>query len=139
MRNLLAVALLSSSLFLSGAALPGQPPADWRYPSNGNSNWDPSWNRRPNPRSGACFFTSARFSGNHFCVTQGDRLPRLPGNFGDNISSIQLYGRTRVVVYNDRNYTGGSAEFRSSIPDLRTRRFRASNTWNNRISSIAVR
>lgn len=109
----------------------------WVY--RGNPNWDRSWNDRPMPQSGACFFKDAGFRGDRFCVTRGDRLDRLPGNFGDNISSIQIFGRARVRVFNDRNFSGGSAEFRSSIPDLRTQRFRGNNTWNNRISSIAVR
>ncbi len=118
---------------------PGAPANDpWMYNQNGPNNWDRSWNNRPYPRRGACFFTSARFQGNHFCVRGGDRLNRLPGNFGDNISSIQVFGGTRVQVFNDRSYRGGSQTFRSSIPDLRHARFRGGHTWNNRISSIAV-
>jgi hypothetical protein len=66
-------------------------------------------------------------------------LPSLPGNFGDNISSMQVFGNARVTVYNDRNYSGGGQEFRSSIGDLRTAKFRDGHTWNDRISSITVR
>lgn len=110
----------------------------WDY--NNNPNWERSWNRRPSPTAGACFFTSSDFRGNRFCVRRGDRLPRLPGNFGDNISSIQIFGRTRVVVFNDRNFTGGSQQLRGSVGDLRSVPFRGGrNTWNNRISSIVVR
>ena len=109
----------------------------WDYRDGGN--WDRSWNNRPNPRAGACFFTTANFTGNHFCVRRGDRLPRLPSNFGDNISAIRLFGNARVIVFNDRNYSGGSREFRNSVSDLRNRRFRDGHTWNNRISSIIVR
>ncbi|HZU25983.1 MAG TPA: peptidase inhibitor family I36 protein [Bryobacteraceae bacterium] len=118
-----------------GLALVGQNP--WTY--RDHPNWDASWNRRPLPRQGACFFTDRDFRGNRFCVSRGDRLDRLPGNFGDNISSIQLFGRTRVIVYNDRNFRGGNREFRTSIADLRTQPFRGGHTWNNRISSIVVR
>src|SRR5215471_13507879 len=88
---------------------------------------------------GACFFKDAGFQGDRFCVTKGDRLDSLPGEFGDNISSLQLFGGSRVTIFNDRNFRGGSEEFRSSVADLRTRRFRDGHTWNNRISSIAVR
>jgi hypothetical protein len=42
-------------------------------------------------------------------------------------------------VFNDRSFRGGSEEFRSSVSDLRTRKFRDGHTWNNRISSVAVR
>jgi hypothetical protein len=111
---------------------------DWVYDRDGG-NWNPSWNRRPFPSVGACFFTDNNFRGNRFCVRRGDRLTRLPGSFGDNISSIQVFGNARVVVFNDRDYRGGSDEFRGSIRDLRRRPFRDGHTWNNRISSLIVR
>jgi Peptidase inhibitor family I36 len=110
---------------------------EWTY--NGNYSWDPSWNKRPYPRSGACFFKEAGYSGDHFCLRQGDRLDHLPGNFGDNISSVKLFGRARVVVFNDRHFSGGSQQFDISVQDLRNRRFEDGHTWNNRISSMLVR
>jgi hypothetical protein len=113
----------------------GQDP--WVY--RDNPNWDRSWNQRPYPRAGACFFKDSGFQGDRFCVNRGDRLDKLPGSFGDNISSIRLYGNARATVFNDRNFSGGSQEFRKSIEDLRTRRFRGGHTWNNRISSLMVR
>jgi len=114
-----------------------QPPEPWTY--RGDSNWDRSWNDRPFPRVGACFFKDAGFRGDHFCVRRGDRLPSLPGNFGDNISSIQLFGRARTVVFNDRNFSGGSQEFGRPIADLHEVRFKGGHTWNNRISSLIVK
>jgi hypothetical protein len=111
----------------------------WTYNPHGENRWDSSWNRRPYPSAGACFFTDRNFGGNHFCVRRGDRLGRLPSNIGDNISSIRLFGNARVVVFNDRNFSGGSHEFNASVPDLRNRRFRDGHTWNNRISSVIVR
>ena len=109
----------------------------WDY--HEHPNWDRSWNQRPFPRAGACFFTDAGFQGNRFCVNRGDRLDRLPGNFGDNISSIQVFGRSRVVVFNDRDFRGGGQEIGRSVPDLRAVPFRDGHTWNNRISSVVVR
>ena len=108
----------------------------WDY--RNHPNWEPSWNRRPLPRVGACFYKDAGFRGDRFCVGRGDRLDALPGNFGDNISSIQLFGRARVTVFNDREFRGGSDQFASSVKDLRNRRFRDGHTWNDRISSLAV-
>src|SRR5271156_985505 len=95
-------------VFLFGACLV-QAQEAWVYKDN--PSWDRSWNDRPYPKAGACFFTNAGFGGNRFCVRRGDRLPSLPGNFGDNISSIQLFGGARVVVLNDRNFSGGSQGF----------------------------
>lgn len=122
--------------FLAGAYV-AQAQEPWVY--RDNPRWERSWNDRPSPRAGACFFTDAGFRGNRFCVRRGDRLPALPGDFGDNISSIQLFGDARVRVFNDRNFSGGSQEFRRSFEDLRNAKFRGGHTWNNRISSIAVR
>jgi hypothetical protein len=109
----------------------------WDY--RNKPNWDRTWNNRPMPRSGACFFKDPGFQGDRFCVTRGDRLESLPGNFGDNISSIQLYGNARVTVFNDRNFRGGKEEFRRNIGDLRNQKFRDGHSWNDRISSITVR
>ena len=127
-------------MLLCGTTLFAQRPNGnpWNYGS-GNNNWDNSWTNRPAPGRGACFFTSAGFRGNKFCVRGGDRLPSLPGNFGDNISSIQVYGRTTVQIFNDRNFSNGSESVRGSVPDLRAYKFRGGHTWNNRISSIIVR
>lgn len=128
----LIVAFLALGIALAAF---GQGP--WVY--RDHPNWDRTWNDRPFPPVGACFFTDAGFRGNRFCVSRGDRLDRLPGNFGDNISSIQVFGRAKVVVFNDRNFRGGRGEFRTSIADLRTQPFRDGHTWNNRISSLIVR
>jgi hypothetical protein len=126
----LALCLLCSA-FLSSAQEP------WVY--RGNPKWDSSWNKRPLPRAGACFFKDPGFRGDHFCVTRGDKLDSLPGNFGDNISSMQLFGSARATVFNDRGFRGGSQEFRKSVGDLRNERFRDGHTWNDRISSIMIR
>jgi len=115
----------------------GQQRDPWVYGPQ-NNRWDPSWNQRPNPRRGACFYTTAYFRGNHFCVRAGDRLPALPGNFGDNISSVQTFGGATVHVFNDRNFRNGSTVLSGSVPDLRQVPFRGGHTWNNRISSIVV-
>ncbi|WP_446745300.1 peptidase inhibitor family I36 protein [Silvibacterium acidisoli] len=119
---------------------PGPPPGQdpWAYGPQ-NNRWDPSWNRRPDPRAGACFYTTAPFRGNHFCVRAGDRLPALPGNFGDNISSIRVFGGARVRIFNDRNFRGGSTMVPGDVADLRQLPFRGGHTWNNRVSSISIR
>jgi len=84
-------------------------------------------------------FTSSNFQGNRFCVRRGDRLDRLPGNFGDNISSIEVFGGARIEVFNDRNFTGGSEVISRDVRDLRNKSFRGGHTWNNRISSVVAR
>jgi hypothetical protein len=116
----------------------GPPGGDpWVYGPQ-NNVWQPGWNQRPNPRRGACFFTTAPFRGNKFCVRAGDKLPALPGNFGGNISSIQVYGGARVRIFNDRNFQNGSTTLTQSVADLRNVPFRGGHTWNNRVSSVMV-
>jgi len=128
---------ISVVICLLGVALMAQDRNPWVY--RDRPNWDRSWNDRPMPRAGACFFKDEGFRGDRFCVTRGDRLPSLPGSFGDNITSMQLFGNARATVFNDRDFRGGKADFNRSIRDLRRERFRDGHTWNDRISSIIVR
>jgi Peptidase inhibitor family I36 len=115
------------------------PPPDnsWTYGPQ-NNQWNPSWNHRPNPRSGACFYTKQSYQGNKFCVRSGDRLPSLPGNFGGNLSSIQVFGGASVRIFNDRNFQNGDTVIHRSVSDLRNVPFRGGHTWNNRVSSMIV-
>jgi hypothetical protein len=128
-------AALIIGLFCGALLLHAQDP--WVY--RDHPRWDRSWNQRPVPRAGVCFYKDVGFQGDRFCVSRGDRLDSLPGDFGDKISSFQLFGDARVTVFNDRNFRGGSQEFRRSVPDLRTEKFRGGHTWNDRISSMTVR
>ena len=134
---LLFLAFAVTALAQTGPGYPLPPDNNWAYGPQ-NNVWNPSWNHRPNPRDGACFYTTAPFRGNHFCVRSGDRLPHLPGNFGDNISSIQIFGRAHVRIFNDSDYRDGSIVLNRSVVDLRNVPFRDGHTWNNRISSIIV-
>ena len=123
----------------AGPQRPGYGGDPWSYNNGDPGRWDNSWNNRPNPRAGACFFSDRNFGGNHFCVPAGQRLRSLPGNFGDNISSIQVYGRGAVRVFDDRDFRGNNTNFRGAVADLRAVPSRPGHTWNNRISSIVVR
>ncbi|MGC8549539.1 MAG: hypothetical protein ACP5M4_07545 [Acidobacteriaceae bacterium] len=94
--------------------------------------------RNGGPRDGACFYMTAPFRGQSFCMRAGDRMPSLPKNYDDNISSMEVFGDVRVLIFNDSDYRDGSAEVWRTIPDLRDLPFRDGHTWNNRISSIMV-
>lgn len=140
------VAALCLGIALSPAVAPAQqygpppPPqgqAPWTY--GNNPRWTPDWDRRPNPDAGACFYTDRGYGGHRFCVRAGDRLPKLPGDFGDNISSIQVFGGARVRVFDDQRFRGESTFIPGNVDDLRQLPAKPGHTWNNRISSIAVR
>ena len=103
--------------------------------------YGPGYNQRYGglgPPDGARLYMKAPFRGQRVFMRAGEQMPNLPNNFGDNISSSQIFGNARVRIFNDSNYRNGSREVRQTIPDLRNLRFRDGHTWNNRISSIMV-
>lgn len=136
----LSLATLITALVIPSTAWAQTPTPNragpWNYGTN--NTWSPDWNRRPNPHRGACFYSGTAFTGNHFCVVAGDKLPSLPGGFGDNISSIRTFGGANARIFNDRNFTGGSTTIATSTQNLRSVPFRDGHTWNNRISSVMV-
>lgn len=139
MKRVAAFLILAFAVVAVAQEAPSVPPPNqnWKY-NGGDNNWDPTWDQRANPEDGACFYTDSSYSGHHFCVLAGDRMPTLPGHFGDHISSIQLFGNANVRLFNDRDYRNGSTIIDHSIDNLRDVPFRGGHTWNKRISSIAV-
>ncbi len=117
--------------------------AQFRVITYGGSGptWYNSGGGRPTqrPHDGACFFTSQNFSGDYFCQARGTSL-NVPNGFNDKISSIQVYGRVNITIYNDADFRGFSAVTRGSIPDLRSWQVQGYNNkdWNNRITSIRL-
>ena len=75
MKRLAAFLILTFAVTVVAQNRPYPPPPNdpWAYGPQ-NNQWNPSWNQRPNPHRGACFYTSSSFHGNRFCVRSGDRL-----------------------------------------------------------------
>jgi hypothetical protein len=96
---------------------------------------DRDWQNR-DPREGACFYKDANFGGDRFCVQRGDRLAQLPAGFNDRISSVRLYGRVEIIVYQDANFGGRQMRLRDDVPNLRGYQVEPGHSWNDRISSI---
>jgi len=90
-------------------------------------------------RDGACFFKDENFRGEKFCVQKGDRMEQVPPGFSDQISSVRIYGRSSVTVFQDANFRGPSLEIRDDIQNLQSSQVRSGHSWNDRISSIVVR
>jgi hypothetical protein len=92
------------------------------------------------PRDGACFYRESGFRGPVFCVNAGEYLNGVPNDFDDRISSIQIFGRASVTVFDDHNFRGNNDRLDQSAPDLQAIRKSAdrNHTWNNRISSVRV-
>jgi len=123
-----------------GGPVPGGPGGGWWEPEPG-ATWPPrgDWHGGRWERGGACFYKETGFSGPFFCLRRGERRESL-GDYGDKISSIRVFGNSRVFVYDDRNFSGASASSSHDMPDLRDWRVKhkSGHTWNNRISSLAV-
>src|SRR5687767_1760525 len=93
----------------------------------------PRWGRDRVPNQGACFYEDRNFSGDYFCVRQGERLPSLPSGLDDKISSVRVLGNAEVTVFRDSNLSGRSARLITDARDLK------SEGWNDQISSLDVR
>jgi hypothetical protein len=101
------------------------PRGDWH-----GGNWD---------AGGACFYKDNNFGGSFFCLRRGEQRESL-GNYGDQISSIRVFGRARATIYDDRNFTGARQKVLVDVVDLRQYRVsqKPGHTWNNRVSSIRI-
>jgi hypothetical protein len=84
-----------------------------------------------------CFYRDVQFGGPSWCYEPGDELADLRGNRNE-ISSIRIFGRARVIVYDEREFTGLSDEFDRDVADLTLRNMEGRRTWNDRIESFEV-
>ena len=83
-----------------------------------------------------CFYQDVNFRGWEQCYTAGQEVADL-GNRKNAISSIRVFNQAHVIVYDDEDFSGRSAEFRSDIPDL-GRVASGSGSWSDRIRSIRI-
>jgi len=92
-----------------------------------------SWGSERPPRDWVCFYEDADHRGDYFCARPGDEESSLPSDINDRISSIRVYGRAEVEIFEDPRFGGDKERFESDVRDLR------SESWNDRISSFQVR
>jgi len=96
--------------------------------------------RRDEPRRGdrdrgdrVCVYEDVGFRGNSQCFSGGDAERDLNSNgWNDRISSIRVFGRSRLAIYEHSNFEGQDWVVDRDIPDLK--RF----NWNDRISSLRI-
>ena len=119
----------------------GQRPGGGWWDPEPDSVWPPrgDWHGGRWDRGGACFYKDPGFRGGFFCLRRGERRESL-GEFGDQLTSIRVFGNARVTIYNDRNFRGARDATSNDVPDLRDWRVRQipGHTWNDRISSLRV-
>jgi len=119
---------------------PGGPNGPWWRRDEGDT-WPPrgDWQGGRWESGGACFYTERGFGGSYFCMRRGEQRDALAG-YGDQISSIRVFGGARVLAFDDRNFSGARATLRQDAPDLQQLSVsqKPGHTWNNRISSLRV-
>jgi Beta/Gamma crystallin len=84
------------------------------------------------PRDGACFYEDANYRGDYFCADTGDDLSSMPSGANNEISSIRIFGRVEIRVFEDSRYRGASLRVDSDVRDLQLENF------NDKISSIEI-
>lgn len=100
-------------------------------PQFGNRDRD-----RNQGRDRVCIYQDIHYQGAEHCYNVGDEVTSLDNKSQG--SSIRIYGRATVVVYEETNFRGHSTEFSSDVPDLKLRAVGNGHTWNDRIASIRV-
>jgi hypothetical protein len=92
---------------------------------------------RTQTRDRVCVYQDIQYQGWEQCYNAGDEVATLQRR-NRAVSSIRIYGRARVTVYEDTEFRGHSAEFTSSIPDLGLRSLEGSKSWSDHIQSMRI-
>jgi len=86
-----------------------------------------------------CFYKDANYGGTEQCYRAGDEVTSLSGRgAGGVFSSIRVYGRVHVTVFDEDGFRGRSTDFTSDVPNLQLRAASGGHTWNDRIQSFRV-
>ena len=82
-----------------------------------------------------CVYKDINYFGAEQCYRGGEEVNDL-GAQKNSISSIRVYGRATVTVYEKSEFGGRSAQFTSDVPDLGKRMMAGSTGWSDRIISL---
>jgi Peptidase inhibitor family I36 len=84
-----------------------------------------------------CVYKDINYQGAEQCYSAGDEVNNL-GNQSKSISSIRVYGRGTVTVYENTAFRGRSAQFTSDVSDLGQRMMAGNTAWSDHIDSLRV-
>lgn len=85
-----------------------------------------------------CFYEDAGFRGRSECWDLGDDVRDLRnGGWNDRISSVRIFGRIRVALFEDINFAGQRLVIDNDLADL-SQQFDGRNSWNDRVSSFRI-
>jgi hypothetical protein len=87
-------------------------------------------NREDRIREGACFYMDSDYGGDSFCMDAGQGIRDVEPRYNDEISSIRVFGKARVVIFEHKNFGGASSVISSDVPGL--------GGWNDKITSIRI-
>lgn len=79
-----------------------------------------------------CFYTDDHYNGDSFCARPGENVPNVGGRSNDRISSIRIYGRLEVTVFENDNFQGAQRSFSRDVANLND------IGWNDKITSFRV-
>jgi hypothetical protein len=100
-----------------------------------------SFRGRPRPGQRAeervCVYQHADYRGNSQCFDANEDVPDLRRiGWNDGISSIRVFGRTRLAVFEHGDFQGERLIVENDIPNLTAVNGRGGWNWNDRISSL---
>lgn len=97
-------------------------------------NWEPPpWDRDRDRGDRVCVYEHSGFGGDSQCFSAGDDVRDLRSiGWNDRISSIRVFGRSRLAGYEHTYYSGEDLYADRDIPDL------SRVGWNDRISSLRI-
>src|SRR6185369_14060603 len=84
-----------------------------------------------------CVYKDINYQGPEQCYHAGDEINNL-GAQNKNISSIRVYGRATVSVYENTDFRGHSAQFTADAPDLGRQMMAGNTAWSDHISSLRI-
>jgi len=84
-----------------------------------------------------CVYKDINYQGAEQCYSAGDEINSL-GAQSKSISSIRVYGRATVTVFENTSFRGHSAEFTSDVADLGRRTMSGNTTWSDHIDSLRI-
>ena len=92
---------------------------------------------RAQSRDRVCVYQDIHYQGWEQCYNAGDEIVSLDRR-NNAVSSIRIFGRARVTIYEDTQFRGRSTEFTTSVPDLGLRNLSGSRSWSDHVQSIRI-
>jgi hypothetical protein len=102
------------------------------------------YDRRDDRRGGfaedrVCFYEHVDFRGNSECFDLGDDVSDLRSRgWNDRVSSVRIFGRVRVALFEHNNYGGQRLVIEGDVANLTQVAFDGRSSWNDRVSSFRI-